>query len=164
MSNENKIKGFVFYYGFYEALNSKMLDDAAFRRLVLSICEFVFEGKEFEPQTEIERMLWTLMRPQLKANVDRYHNGTKGGRPSRIDRDIVSQMSQKCLTQQQIADELGCSRRQVNRILSEDSKKRHMTKPKKKNKKEKEKEKMSQVTPVKLDKVLKAEMTEKLRS
>lgn len=168
--SENKIKGFVFYYGFYEALNSELLDDATFRHLVTSICEFVFEDKEFSPQTEIERMLWNLIRPQLKANKDRFHNGTKGGRKRTIDREKVTELHTKGYTQGYIAEQLGCSRKSVNSILSEASKGVTVTKPKKKNKKEKNKKekekelhvtKVTDVTP--LDEVLKEEMRNKLR-
>ena len=164
MSNENKRQGFVFYRSFYEALSNNLINDATFRRLVSSICEYSLEDKDFIPESDLEALVWSSIKPQLKANNDRYHNGTKGGRKRTIDRAKVTELHRKGYSQGYIAEQLGCSRKAINSILSEIKKGVTVTKPKEKEK-EKEKEKgASQVTPVKLDKVLKAEMTEKLRS
>lgn len=172
--SKNLRESFVFYRSFHESLKSELIDDASFRRLVTSICEFALDGNDFEPTNEIERLIWTPIRPQLEASRSRYEkgkkDGLKGGRPGTIDRDIVLKMSQKGYTQGYIADKLGCSRKQVNRILAEVSRVGHKTKPNVNVNDNENKNGMSHVPYVptdnnvtKLDEVLKEEMRNKLR-
>ena len=47
-------------------------------------------------------------------------NGSMGGRPEQFDKDTVLQLRAQGLTQQEIADQLGCSKRTVQRKLDED--------------------------------------------
>lgn len=43
----------------------------------------------------------------------------KRGRPSKIDKELARSLLKKGLTQQQVADKLGCSRRTISRLANE---------------------------------------------
>lgn len=43
----------------------------------------------------------------------------KRGRPSKIDKELARSLLKEGLTQQQVADKLGCSRRTISRLANE---------------------------------------------
>lgn len=47
-------------------------------------------------------------------------NGSMGGRPEQFDKDTVLKLREQGLTLQEIADQMGCSKRTVQRKLDED--------------------------------------------
>ena len=73
-----KRDSFIFYKSFYEAI--KTLDDHSKLQVYDAICEFSLTGKTKELEG-IANTVFILIKPQLEANVKRYQNGTKGGRP-----------------------------------------------------------------------------------
>ena len=82
-----KKESFVFYRSFYEALVG--LDDKVKLEIFNSICELALNNKEIET-TGIATNIFTLIKPQINANNERYENGKKGakfgklgGRPKR---------------------------------------------------------------------------------
>ena len=47
-------------------------------------------------------------------------NGSNGGRPMKYDPETIRQLRDTGLSQQQIADQLGCSKKTVQRALGDD--------------------------------------------
>jgi len=74
-----KRESFIFYRSFYEAI--KDLPEESFRRVMIAVMGYGIDGIDSDLQG-MERCLFTLMKPQLDANVKRYVDGKKGGRPS----------------------------------------------------------------------------------
>lgn len=72
---------FVFYRSFYES--TKGLPDDSRLRLFDNICELALNGKDIDGLYGFEVNIFTLIRPQIEANNQRYENGKKGGRPSK---------------------------------------------------------------------------------
>lgn len=70
---------FVFYRSFYES--TKGLPDDSRLRLFDNICEMALNGNDIDGLQGIEQNIFTLIRPQIEANNQRYENGKKGGRP-----------------------------------------------------------------------------------
>lgn len=72
---------FVFYRSFYES--TKDLPDESRLRLFDNICELALNSKDIDGLHGIEINIFTLIRPQIEANNQRYENGKKGGRPNK---------------------------------------------------------------------------------
>lgn len=72
---------FVFYRSFYES--TKNLSSESRLRLFDNICELALNGKDIDGLKGIEQNIFTLIRPQIEANNQRYENGKKGGRPNK---------------------------------------------------------------------------------
>ncbi|MBQ5930517.1 MAG: hypothetical protein IIX02_06980, partial [Clostridia bacterium] len=66
---------FVFYLSFYEALRE--LPEKSRIRLYDAIADFALLGKDTE-FTGVEKAVFSLIKPQLQANNQRYENGCKG--------------------------------------------------------------------------------------
>ncbi len=73
-------ESFVFYRSFWESLSS--LEDSVRVRLFDAICKYSLDGTEPDLHG-FERSIFCLIRPQIDANVTRYNNGRKGGRPKK---------------------------------------------------------------------------------
>jgi len=68
----------VFYRSFYEAI--KELKPSVQAEIYNAI--FSYSLDFIEPKFKgITNTIWTLIKPQLDANINKYHNGIKGGRP-----------------------------------------------------------------------------------
>lgn len=80
MNEKEKIErdSFVFYRSFYEAI--KDLDKKEQSNLLSAICELALNGNEIE-LNGISSTIFKLIKPQINANLKRYRNGSKGGRP-----------------------------------------------------------------------------------
>ena len=72
---------FVFYRSFYES--TKGLPDESRLRIFDNICELALNDRDIDGLHGIEVNIFTLIRPQIEANNQRYENGKKGGRPSK---------------------------------------------------------------------------------
>lgn len=70
----------VFYRSFYEALRD--LDNNTKAILYDAIFDYGLNFKEPE-LTGIAKTVFTLIRPQLDANIRKFDNGSKGGRPTK---------------------------------------------------------------------------------
>lgn len=75
-------ESFVFYRSFYEAI--KGLPVEQHDRILSSIIEYAIYGKEME-LSGIEKMAFTLVKPSLDSSRRNYENGSKGGRPSKLN-------------------------------------------------------------------------------
>ena len=73
-----KREGFVFYRSFYEALSA--LDPESRDAVFMAICEYGLDGEEPEGSGVVSA-IFSLIKPQIDANNQRYANGKKGGRP-----------------------------------------------------------------------------------
>ena len=73
-------ESFVFYQSFYKALNK--LDATTYKKIMNAICEYGFTGFISTELTDIESVIFELIKPQLDANNKRYENGCKGGNPN----------------------------------------------------------------------------------
>lgn len=72
-------ESFVFYRSFRDAFRA--LDKDVRLRMYEAIIDYGLDL--VEPHFEgIEKVLWTLIRPQLEANNKRFENGCKGGNPN----------------------------------------------------------------------------------
>lgn len=80
MIEKEKIErdSFVFYRSFYEAI--KDLNTIEQSNLLCAICELALNGNEIE-LNGISSTIFKLIKPQINANLKRYKNGSKGGRP-----------------------------------------------------------------------------------
>ena len=73
-----KRESFVFYRSFRDAFRA--LDKDVRLRMYEAVIDYGLDL--IEPHFEgIEKVLWTLIRPQLEANNKRFENGCKGGAP-----------------------------------------------------------------------------------
>lgn len=74
-----KRDSFIFYRSFMEALED--LSDKQYAKVFRAITKFAFNGEE-TTLTGVEKVIFSLIKPQLIANQKRYENGCRGGRPS----------------------------------------------------------------------------------
>jgi hypothetical protein len=74
-------ESFIFYKSFYEAI--KNIKDKDKIQIYEAICRYSLYEEEIE-LTGIRKTLFTLIKPQLKANNKRFEDGKKGGRPKKI--------------------------------------------------------------------------------
>lgn len=72
-------ESFVFYRSFYEAL--AQAPDTVFNEVMHAICNYTLNGTETPLNQPLSPVVWTLIKPQLDANIRRYENGKKGGAP-----------------------------------------------------------------------------------
>ena len=86
---------FVFYRSFYDAI--KTLPEESFCRLSMAIMKYAIEGEETE-LIGMEVNIFTLIKPQIDANNDRYSNGKRGGRPKTIGYETKEPMVKKEIT------------------------------------------------------------------
>ena len=71
-------ESFVFYKSFYEAI--KKLGKKDQLTLYSYICRYSF-GEKVEELEGVPAAIFDLIKPQIDANIRRYENGLKGGRP-----------------------------------------------------------------------------------
>ena len=73
---------FVFYRSFYEAL--KEMDKNVQADCLMALAQYALDG-DMPGLTPEVRMFMTLAKPQIDANNQKFVNGSKGGRPKRIN-------------------------------------------------------------------------------
>ncbi|MDE6410026.1 MAG: hypothetical protein K2K81_07275 [Muribaculaceae bacterium] len=69
---------FIFYKSFYEAIRD--LPDNIRLEVFTAITEYALYGKQPEDLKPFARGMFTLVKPNLDANISRFENGKKGGR------------------------------------------------------------------------------------
>jgi hypothetical protein len=76
---EEEITGFVFYKSFYEAIEKlPSVEDKCI--IYQSICNYSFYN--VEPTLDgITAIIWTLIKPQIDANIKKRIDGKRGGAP-----------------------------------------------------------------------------------
>ena len=76
----------VFYRSFFEAL--QVFQDAGERaQMYDAILSYAFNGTEPTSLSPMQTAIYTLIKPQLDANVRKSENGKKGGRPKKETND-----------------------------------------------------------------------------
>ena len=76
---------FVFYESFAEALQD--LPDAEFKKCVMALCSYVFEDEDPNVDSIAVKIFFAMARPLLDANIAKKENGSKGGRPKKVERE-----------------------------------------------------------------------------
>lgn len=71
----------VFYRSFFNAIKSIQQEEQL--KVYTAIMEYALNGTEIE-LSDVPLALFTVMKPQIDANNDRYINGRKGGRPKTV--------------------------------------------------------------------------------
>ena len=71
-------EGLIFYKSFFEAIET--LPKREQLEIYRAIPDYVFNEKE--PNLKgMQKTIWVLIKPQLKANIQKRKNGQRGGRP-----------------------------------------------------------------------------------
>jgi len=113
---------------------ARELPDGDYERYVTAICEYGVFDKEptwdnISPKNRPAcKMAFVQIRASLDASHDRYaasvENGKKGGRPKKYnEKDILAAIKMggtKGLSARQIAKEIGCSRKTVDRAIKKE--------------------------------------------
>ena len=74
-------KSFVFYDSFYKAMS--YLNDKEKIQYIEAICNYSLFDITIDMDIKIEAM-FSLIKPQIDANIKKRENGKKGGRPRSI--------------------------------------------------------------------------------
>ena len=74
-------ESFVFYRSFYESF--KKFPKKERLQLFEAVCAYALDEIEPEDLPGMAEVVFTLLKPQLDANLRKYENGLKGGRPSK---------------------------------------------------------------------------------
>lgn len=77
---ENR-ESFVFYASFYEALQD--LKDKERLQVYDAICDLALTGND-RKLSGLSKTIFTLIKPQVLANTQKFNNGKRGGRPKKI--------------------------------------------------------------------------------
>ncbi len=83
---------FIFYRSFYDAI--KDLKEKERVKIYDAICEKSLNDKEIN-LTGLSNSMFTLIKPQLEANIKKYENGKKGGRPKKNQNETLGFENQK---------------------------------------------------------------------
>jgi hypothetical protein len=78
-------ESFVFYRSFYEALVNMDKDSQA--DCLMSLADYALNGNEPNGSPAV-KMFFTLVKPQIDANIRRFENGCKGGRPKKPNNNL----------------------------------------------------------------------------
>lgn len=92
MNQDLKRDSTIFYRSFYEAIRE--LPDNVQIQIYNSIFEYSLNFMEVELDG-MAKTIFTLIKPQLEANIQRYKNGKKGGRVNRNDTEMIPKHNQK---------------------------------------------------------------------
>ena len=94
----NAVARAIIKYGLYGDCKT---DDETIKRKVDAVCSDVIDNTKARYVAAVK-------------------NGSMGGRPTKYNQETIRQLRDQGLSQQQIADQLGCSKRTVQRALGDD--------------------------------------------
>ena len=83
---------FIFYRSFYESI--KELTPEQQSEVYTAVFEYSLNQNEVE-LSGISKAIFTLIKPQLDANLKRYENGSKGGRPKKEETKTKPKITKK---------------------------------------------------------------------
>lgn len=116
-------KSFVFFSSWERYLKTLELDkdinyvNAVARAIIQYGINSEIENDDPTILSRVEAVCSDLMQ----SSSDRYNaalrGGSRGGRPTRHDPELIKELRSRGMTHQQIAEELGCSVRTVQRAL-----------------------------------------------
>ena len=118
-----KSDGFVFFRSVWESYQELKRKDAVLaEKFLTAVIEYGLEGEYDESDPLINALMGSVT-----IGIDNAHsrrvasqdNGSKGGRPKLYSSEKIAELVAQGRTSQQIADELGCSLKTVQRALKE---------------------------------------------
>ena len=118
-----KSDGFVFFRSVWESYQELKRKDAALaEKFLTAVIEYGLEGEYDESDPLINALMGSVT-----ISIDNAHsrrvasqdNGSKGGRPKLYSSEKIAELVAQGRTSQQIADELGCSLKTVQRASKE---------------------------------------------
>lgn len=118
-----KSDGFVFFRSVWESYQElKRKDTVLAEKFLTAVIEYGLEGEYDESDPLINALMGGVT-----ISIDNAHsrrvasqdNGSKGGRPKLYSSEKIAELVAQGRTSQQIADELGCSLKTVQRALKE---------------------------------------------
>lgn len=118
-----KSDGFVFFRSVWESYQELKRKDAVLaEKFLTAVIEYGLEGEYDESDPLINALMGGVT-----ISIDNAHsrrvasqdNGSKGGRPKLYSSEKIAELVAQGRTSQQIADELGCSLKTVQRALKE---------------------------------------------
>lgn len=77
-------ESFISYRSFHDALKDLSIEQ--YGKIMFALNEYALNQNEIE-LSGIEKMAFTLIKPQLDANIRRQEHGNMGGRPKKNDKD-----------------------------------------------------------------------------
>lgn len=83
---------FIFYRSFYESIKELPAEQQS--EVYTAVFEYSLNQNEIE-LSGISKAIFTLIKPQLDANLKRYANGSKGGRPKKEETKTKPKNNQK---------------------------------------------------------------------
>lgn len=118
-----KSDGFVFFRSVWESYQELKRRDAALaEKFLTAVIEYGLEGEYDESEPLINAIMSNITVSIDNARSRRIasqENGSKGGRPKLYSSEKIAELVAQGKTNQQIADELGCSLKTVQRTLKE---------------------------------------------
>ena len=125
MDNQGKFDNFVFYGSWREALEG-LKNEFGIEYARETLWEMMLLGTAGDMETtkaSIRGIVDGMCRDNIIAARKRYEktkeNGAKGGRPRKAEPLVVAELLQEGKTKQEIAEELNCSVRTVERAIAD---------------------------------------------
>ena len=120
------IHNFVFYASWYELIEA--YENAGQPEMAAEIAkQIVNYGVTGQITTDnplivgiVNAMCTTLIDKSKSRYAMSIGNGSKGGRPTKYNKDEMRRLKDQGMTQQEIADQLGCSKKTVQRALGDE--------------------------------------------
>lgn len=97
---------FIFYRSFYEAIED--LNDKEQLKVYKAIAKLALNEEEIQ-LTGVANTIFKLIKPQLKANNERYEKGINGGRPVEYDHEEIEDLIVQGYSNKEISGIIGCS-------------------------------------------------------
>lgn len=119
-------KSFVFFSSWEKYLKTLELDrDINYVNAVArAIIQYGITGTIETTDPTILSRVEAVCADLMQSSNERYNaavkGGSQGGRPQTYDRDAIKQMHKDGVPAQVIADTLGCSKRTVQRVITEE--------------------------------------------
>lgn len=114
---------FIMYRSFHTALSH--LSNEEYGQMMKIINEYALDGKEPEECSELMKVVFILIKPQIDANNERHQkhiksveDGKKGGRQASVNKDEVMSLYTEGKTPAEIAEKMNCSRQLVYKIVN----------------------------------------------
>jgi AraC-like DNA-binding protein len=119
----SKKENFVFYADWIDVM--KAYDDSGQSdiagELAKQIVYYGVTGEMTSKNPIITGLVNAMCAALIEKSKNRYNacknNGQRGGRPNQFDKETITQLRSQGLTLQEIADQMGCSKRTVQRKL-----------------------------------------------
>ena len=99
-------ESFIFYRSFYEAIED--LNDKEQLKVYKAIAKLALNDEEMQ-LTGVANTIFKLIKPQLKANNERYEKGINGGRPVEYDHEEIEDLIVQGYSNKEISGIIGCS-------------------------------------------------------